>query len=75
MNCARIVLLVFAINLPLPSPAHAYLDPGSAAMILQILAAMGIGVMFYFQKVRDTIKRIFRIGNPSPTEKEEGPGK
>ena len=74
MNCARIVLLVLAINLVLPSPAHAYLDPGSGAMILQILAAIGIGIMFYFQKVRDAIKRIFRIGNPRRVEKDEGPG-
>ena len=74
MNCARIVLLVLAINLALTSPAHAYLDPGSGAMILQILAAIGIGIVFYFQKVRDAIKRIFRIGTPSRVEKDEGPG-
>jgi hypothetical protein len=74
MNCTRIVLLVLAINLALPSPAHAYLDPGSGVMILQILAAIGIGIMVYFQKVRDVIKRIFRIGNPSRAEKDEEPG-
>jgi len=34
-----------------PQPAHAYVDPGSGAMIWQILAAAVIGSLFYVRKV------------------------
>lgn len=37
----------------------AYIDPGSGAFILQILAAMGLGTLFYSKKIFLLIKGIF----------------
>ena len=34
-----------------PQPAHAYVDPGSGAMVWQMLAAAAIGSLFYVRKV------------------------
>jgi len=34
-----------------PQPAHAYVDPGSGAMVWQLLAAAAIGSLFYVRKV------------------------
>ena len=34
----------------MPQPAHAYVDPGSGAMLWQILAAAVIGSLFYVRK-------------------------
>jgi len=34
-----------------PQPAQAYVDPGSGAMVWQMLAAAAIGSLFYVRKV------------------------
>jgi hypothetical protein len=62
--------LALAWVLLLPSPASAYLDPGSGSFILQILAAalLGAGVAIRMQWRR--IKRWFR---PSAKGENEPP--
>ena len=50
---ALLMLLVFT------GSAHAYVDPGSGAFLLQILAAAGVGALFYLRRVRDYIKDLF----------------
>jgi hypothetical protein len=41
-----------------------YIDPGSGALVWQMLAAAAVGVLFYFKKSRDflagLLKRLFK---------------
>jgi hypothetical protein len=45
------LLTIAMLLLATPQPAHAYVDPGSGAMLWQILAAAVIGSLFYVRKV------------------------
>jgi len=48
------------------SPAHAYIDPGTGAMILQVVIATALGGLYYVirasKRIRETMTRLFRIG-------------
>jgi hypothetical protein len=38
-----------------------YTDPGSGALLFQLLGASGLMVTFYFTRVRDSIKKLFGV--------------
>ncbi len=40
-----------ALLLATPKPAHAYVDPGSGAMIWQVAVAAVIGSLFYIRRI------------------------
>lgn len=42
-----------------PIPALAYVDPGSGSLFLQMLAAIGVGAMFYFSRAKEIIRDFF----------------
>ncbi len=48
--------LVAVVAIVVPAPAHAYLDPGSASMIVQMIigavAGVGIAVKLYWHKIK-----------------------
>ena len=48
---AVLILLVSA------GPAHAYIDPGAGTFLLQILAAIGVGGLFYLRRLRSALKK------------------
>jgi hypothetical protein len=48
-----VVLLLLA----LPRPAHAYVDPGSGAMLWQLAAAAVVGSMFYVRRFVGWIRK------------------
>ncbi|MEE2932969.1 MAG: hypothetical protein VX941_06055 [Pseudomonadota bacterium] len=43
----------------LSSHAQAYVDPGSGSLFLQMLAAVGVGAMFYLSRIKEFIRNIF----------------
>jgi hypothetical protein len=50
----RIILAVFCVIVIFTKPAHAYIDPGSGSMILQLLlgaAAIVIGLVWHKLKI------------------------
>ncbi len=53
--------------------AHAYVDPGTGAMILQIIGAAVAGVLFYFKAIRDKISSWFSrlTGRSNPPTKQD----
>lgn len=51
--CAGLIYLGSA------APAHAYIDPGSGTFILQLLAAMAVGTLFYVRQIVNQIKALF----------------
>jgi hypothetical protein len=53
-------LLVALLALGALQPAHAYVDPGTGAMMVQLAAAALAGVAFYFRAFRDWLAGLFR---------------
>ncbi len=53
--------LVAVVAIVVPAPAHAYLDPGSASMIVQMIigavAGVGIAVKLYWHKIKGVFDR------------------
>jgi len=47
------------VTLFFTTPAHAYIDPGAGSMVLQMLAALGVGLIFYVGKIREMITGLF----------------
>lgn len=39
--------------------AHAYVDPGTGAMIIQVVGALVAGTLFYFRQIRQMISAWF----------------
>ncbi len=64
----RPILALAAILTILPSPAYAYIDPGTGALFLQVLGAAAIAVIYQFRRVRDFIARFFRFGGSREKE-------
>jgi len=68
-------LTAFLMLLVFTGPAYAYVDPGSGLFLLQILAAAGVGALFYLRRVRDYIKGLFGFKpdrNSGPDEPADG---
>ncbi len=62
MHFKRLVELCFFIlflQLVLPSSAHAYLDPGSGSLILQMLIAFIVGSIFMVKLYWGRIRTFF----------------
>jgi len=48
-----------------------YTDPGSGALLFQLLGASGLIVTFYFTRVRDRIRKIFGLKADHPSQADE----
>lgn len=60
----RIFLMFAAILVSLSSNAYAYIDPGTGALLWQLLLSALFGAMFFIRNVRTTIRTtISRIWN------------
>jgi hypothetical protein len=69
-----VFLLFFAILSP--SPAHAYLDPGTGSLVFQIVIGFVLGGLFtfrtYFSKIKALIVKIvekMKNGKSNPNKK------
>lgn len=52
------------------SIAHAYVDPGSGYVIIQLVMAAGIGLLFYVKRIVAAIQALFvRSAVTQPTER------
>ncbi len=56
-TAAAMIFLVLVLMVVLGSPASAYTDPGSGALIWQLLVAGFIGSMFYIRRFIAFLKR------------------
>ncbi len=61
LRLALFVTIVAAVLLVLERPAHAYLDPGSGSMLLQVLlggfAAVGVAARLYWHRLTAAFRR------------------
>lgn len=56
----KIILQAFIIFFFVtPSTAHAYIDPGTSSMLMQVLAAGLVSVLAFYGKIKAAIKRLF----------------
>jgi len=53
----KLAILLFLLSFATETPAHAYTDPGSGALIWQMIAASLLAVPFYFRKVVLWVKK------------------
>jgi len=67
----KITFALITIFVLLPSQAYAYVDPGAGSLILQMLAAIGVGAMFYMGKIKESIKNIFSRKKDDETNSSE----
>jgi Na+/proline symporter len=62
------VALVVMVGLAVPSPAHAYLDPGTGSMLVSALigiaAAVGLAVKMFWYRVTGRFRRPRRGARP-----------
>ncbi len=65
MRIAAFALCIFLIT---TGQAQAYVDPGFGSLLLQILAGMALGAMFYIRKTRDWLAR--RLGFKTDADDE-----
>jgi hypothetical protein len=63
----KLFTLIVLIGSFFSFPAHAYIDPGMGALILQMIAAVGVGIAFYFRKLK---KMLFDMLGLSEKEKK-----
>jgi len=61
------VLQIAAVVCAFERPAHAYVDPGSGYMLLQVIGSMFAGAIFY---LRHRLRRLFAFGAQSSSEPE-----
>ncbi len=57
-SVVKISLACVAILIVTTTNAYAYIDPGSGALIWQLLLAAFFGAIFYIRKVRSWIQKI-----------------
>jgi len=61
------VLQIVAVLCALEQPAHAYVDPGSGYVLLQVIGSMFAGALFY---LRHRLRRIFGVAGSSAAEND-----
>lgn len=54
------VQILLVMLFVVPSSAHAYLDPGTSSMILQVLAAGLVSVLAFYSKIKRAIMSFFK---------------
>ena len=59
MNRFRMAMLLVCLFVGLEREASAYTDPGTGALIWQMVAAAFVGGMFYFRRFRDAVSRLW----------------
>jgi hypothetical protein len=69
LTLPSVIVLSAMISLVTTSQAQAYIDPGAGSLILQALAAMGVGVLFYIRAIISFFKRQFdKLRNPQDSK-------
>jgi hypothetical protein len=70
----RQVALAAALVLGTAGTAHAYIDPGTGSMLLQVIGAGIAGAIFYFRELRIKVMSLFsRNQAPSAEDASEPP--
>lgn len=71
-----VVCQVFLVALLFTPQAHAYIDPGTGSMLLQAIAAAGVGVLVFWKRIYSAVvstfsKDTYQSGNGANEEKRD----
>lgn len=58
---------IVSIFVLLPSQAHAYIDPGSGGLILQLVLGALVGSLFYVKRIGRFVSRLIRGEKSAPS--------
>jgi hypothetical protein len=70
-HAIRFAVGVLSLTLGPVAPVHAYIDPGTGSMLLQVIGAGIAGAIFYFRELRIRILALF---GRRPAESGEADG-
>lgn len=73
MNVKHAVAVVLVLGSCAATPAHAYIDPGTGSMLLQVIGAAVAGAIFYFRELRIRVMSLFSRRSSSVTEQSDDP--
>ena len=68
MAAIKILAALVAFSLCAPAPAHAYIDPGSGALIWQMLLVGFFSGLFYFRRAIGHVKGWFTGKSKKPED-------
>src|SRR2546427_4725713 len=54
-------LTIVVLMLAAPRPAHAYVDPGTGAMLWQVAAASILGCLFYVKRIASWLRSVLGL--------------
>jgi hypothetical protein len=64
------VVLCAALTVLLEVDVYAYADPGSGTLLLQLAAALLVGLMFYIRRITAWARRVFSTKSAIPSRAE-----
>ena len=67
----KLTMIILFICVIFPTSAYAYLDPSVGSILAQIAVAAGVGIMFYFRKIKDFIERLKTGFSKTDTKKTD----
>lgn len=59
INAVWLFLIFLYCQIGIPGEAHAYLDPGSASIIIQTLLGLLLGISMVFKTIRYKVKSVW----------------
>lgn len=59
MKYLKIIVMCVALIIAVEGRAYAYTDPGSGTMLLQMLAALVVGLLFYVRRITMWARNLF----------------
>ena len=62
----KIALILLLFLLALSAKAHAYIDPATGSLVLQVLSGMLVGVLLFFRRIRETISKFINFFKNKP---------
>jgi hypothetical protein len=68
----KTTLLLTVIWTLFPFNAYAYVDPGSGTLLLQLLAAVGVGALFYVDKMKAFVRGLFSKEDAKSSDNNKG---
>ena len=61
----KLFSVVVGVSLLVTNPSYAYIDVGTGSLVLQVLAAIGVGAMFYVRSIGRAIKKMIKKDSPN----------
>jgi hypothetical protein len=78
MKYLKVIVVCVALLIAVEGRAYAYTDPGSGTMLLQMLAAIIVGLLFYIRRIKLWVSSLFNKqknrsqSEPQKAESREG---